>query len=85
MVVDRRGIHRAHKLASTLEHWHGRFRFHMLPAHGGPHLNPIEGFWRVMKDRIGAGRGFAHLHLLYQRTRQVLLAHQERPISAWYW
>ncbi len=42
MVVDRSGIHRAHKLASTLEHWHGRFRFHMLPAHCGHHLNPIE-------------------------------------------
>jgi hypothetical protein len=32
----------------------------------------IEGFWRVMKDTIGAGRCFPALHLLYQRTRQVL-------------
>jgi hypothetical protein len=23
----------------------------------------IEGFWRVMKDAIGAGRSFANLHL----------------------
>ena len=29
----------------------------------------IEGFWRVLKDTIGAGRCFANLHLLYQRTR----------------
>jgi hypothetical protein len=45
----------------------------------------IEGFWRVMKDTIGAGRCFANLHLLYQRTRQVLMAHQERPIYAFRW
>ena len=71
MVVDRSGIHRAHKLDATLEHYHGKFRFHFLPAHCGHHLNPIEGFWRVMKDMIGAGRCFPHLHQLYQRTRQV--------------
>jgi transposase len=85
MVVDRSGIHRAHKLDSTLEHWHGQFRFHMLPAHCGHHLNPIEGFWRVMKDRIGAGRCFPDLHQLYQRTRRVLMAHQERPIYTFHW
>ena len=49
MVVDRSGIHRAHKLTSTLAHWQGQFRLHLLPAHCGHHLNPIEGFWRVMK------------------------------------
>jgi len=85
MVVDRSGIHRAHKLDVTLDHYRGKFRFHFLPAHCGPHLNPIEGFWRVMKDTIGAGRCFANLHLLYQRTRQVLMAHQERPIYACHW
>jgi hypothetical protein len=45
----------------------------------------IEGFWRVMKDTIGAGRYFANLHLLYQRTRQVLMAHHERPIYEFHW
>ncbi len=55
-----------------------------LPAHCGPHLNPIEGFWRVMKDAIGAGRCFPDLHQLYQRTRHVLMAHQERPIYAFH-
>jgi transposase len=85
MVVDRSGIHRAHKLDATLDHYHGKFRFHFLPAHCGHHLNPIEGFWRVMKDTIGAGRCFADLHLLYQRTRQVLMAHQERPIYEFHW
>ena len=85
MVVDRSGIHRAHKLDATLDHYHGKLRFHVLPAHCGHHLNPIEGFWRVMKDRIGAGRCFADLHQLYQRTRQVLMAHQERPIYAFQW
>jgi hypothetical protein len=48
MVVDRSGIHRAHKLDATLDHYQGKFRFHFLPAHCGHHLNPIEGFWRVM-------------------------------------
>jgi len=35
----------------------------------------------VMKDRIGAGRCFLDLHQLYQRTRRVLMAHQERQVS----
>jgi transposase len=85
MVVDRSGIHRAKKLASTLAHYDGQFRFHLLPAHCGHHLNPIEGFWRVMKDAIGAGRCFGDLTQLYQRTRQVLRAHQERPIYEFHW
>jgi len=45
----------------------------------------IEGFWRVMKEKIGAGRCFANLQLLYQRTRQVLMGHHERPIYAFHW
>jgi transposase len=85
MVVDRSGIHRAHKLDTTLAHYHDKFRLHFLPAHCGHHLNPIEGFWRVMKDAIGAGRCFRDLAALYQRTRQVLLAHQERPIYEFHW
>jgi IS1 family transposase len=85
MVVDRSGIHRAHKLDATLDHYHGKFHFHFLPAHCGHHLNPIEGFWRVMKDAIGAGRCFGDLTQLYQRTRQVLMAHQERPIYEFHW
>ena len=85
MVVDRSGIHRAHKLDATLEHYHSKFRLHFLPARCGHHLNPIEGFWRVLKDTIGAGRCFPALHQLYQRTRQVLMAHQERPIYAFHW
>jgi hypothetical protein len=85
MVVDRSGIHRAHKLDATLEHYHGKLRCHFLPAHCGPHLNPIAGFWRVMKDAIGAGRCFPDLPQLYHRTRQVLMAHQERPMYAFHW
>jgi len=85
MVVDRSGIHRAGKLTSTLAHYKGKFQFHLLPAHCGHHRNPIEGFWRVMKDAIGAGRCFHHLAQLYQRTRQVLMAHQERPIYEFHW
>jgi hypothetical protein len=85
MVVDRSSIHRAKKLASTLAHYEGQFQFHLLPARCGHHLNPMEGFWRVLKDRIGAGRCFPALHQLYQRTRHVLIAHQERPIYAFHW
>ena len=85
MVVDRSGIHRAHKLATTFDHDDGKLRFHFLPAHCGHHLNPMEGFWCVLKDCMGAGWCFAHLHLLYHRTRQVLMAHQERPIYAFHW
>ena len=85
MVVDRSGIHRAHKLDATLDHYQGTFRFHFLPAHCGHHLNPIEGFWRVMKDTIGAGRCFGNLQQLYQRTRRVLMVHQERPIYEFHW
>jgi hypothetical protein len=85
MVVDRSGIHRAHKLDATLDHYQGKFRCHCLPAHCGHHLNPIEGFWRVMKDAIGAGRCFPELSQLYKRTRQVLMAHHERPIYEFHW
>jgi hypothetical protein len=45
----------------------------------------IEGFWHVMKERIGAGRCFPDLHQLYQRTRRVLMAHHERPIYTFHW
>jgi hypothetical protein len=45
----------------------------------------IEGFWRVMKDAIGAGRCLRDLPALYQRTRHVLMAHQERPIYEFHW
>jgi hypothetical protein len=85
MVVDRSGIHRAHKRDATFDHYQGTLRFHFLPAHCGHPLNPIEGFWRVMKDAIGAGRCFPDLQQLYHRTRQVLMAHQERPMYAFHW
>jgi DDE superfamily endonuclease len=85
MVVDRSGMHRAPKLDATREHDHNKLRCHCLPAHGGHHLNPSEGFWRVMKDAIGAGRCFGDLQQLYWRTRQVLIAHQERPLYAFHW
>jgi hypothetical protein len=67
------------------DHYREKCRFHFLPPHCGHHLNPIEGFWRVMKDTIGAGRCCADLHLFYQRTHQVLMAHHERPISTFRW
>jgi len=85
MVVDRSGLHRAHQLDATFDHYHGTFRFHFLPARCGHHLNPIEGFWRVMKDAIGAGRCVSDLQQLYKRTRHVLMAHQEQPIYAFSW
>jgi hypothetical protein len=85
MVADRSGIHRAHKLDATFAHYQGKFRIKFLPAHSGHHLNPMEGFWRAMKDAIGAGRCLGDLHHLYQRTRQVLMAQQEKPIYAFYW
>jgi hypothetical protein len=84
-VVERSGIPRAHKLAATREHYHNKLRLHVLPAHGGPHRKPSEGFWRVMQDGMGAGRCGADLHRLYHRTRQVLMAHHERPIYALHW
>jgi hypothetical protein len=40
----------------------------------------MEGAWRRIKEGMGAGRGFGELHQLYPCTRQVLMAHQERPI-----
>jgi hypothetical protein len=61
MVVDRSGLHRVGKLASTLAHYDGQLPLHMLPAHCGHHLNPIAGFWRAMKDAIAPAvvAGFA--------------------------
>ena len=80
MVADRSGSHRAKALHSLYDHYRGRFRLQLLPAHDGHKLNPIEGFWRVMKDALGTGRCFDTLHQLYQRTRRVLLNHQQQPI-----
>jgi transposase len=85
MVVDRSGIHRAHKLDATLAHYHDTLRFYCLPPHCGHHLTPIEGCWRVMKAAMGAGRCFPELSQLYKRTRQVLMAHHERPIYEFHW
>ena len=85
MVVDRSGIPRAHKLDATLDHYHGQLPFSMFPPHCGHHLHPIEGFWRARKDAMGAGRCLRDLPQLYQRTRQVLMAHLARPISAFSW
>jgi hypothetical protein len=42
----------------------------------------MEGFWCVLKDRIGAEWCFPDLPQLSQRTRHVRRAHQERPIDA---
>ena len=67
------------------DHYRDKFRFHFLPPPCGHHRNPIAGFWRVMKDTIGAGRCFPDLLQLYQRTRHVLRAHQERPIYEFHW
>ena len=85
MVVERSGIHRAPTLDATLDPSHGTCRCHGVPAHGGPHLNPMEGFWRVMKDTIGAGRCFGHLQQFSQRPHRVLMGHQAHPISAFPW
>jgi DDE superfamily endonuclease len=85
MVVERSGIQRAHKLDAPLEPYPNKCRFHFFPAQCGHHLNPIEGFWRVMKDAIGAGRCWRDLPTLYQRTRHVLMAHQERPSYEFHW
>jgi hypothetical protein len=40
----------------------------------------MASFWRVMKGTIGAGRCFAGLHQLYQRTQRVLLGPREQLI-----
>ena len=84
-VLDRSGIHRARQLAATLAHDKDKVELHFLPAHSGHPLNPIEGFWRRMKEVIGAGRCFEDLPQLYRRTRQVLMSHQERPIYEFSW
>jgi hypothetical protein len=72
-------------VTSCPNHCKDKFELHFLPAHSGHHLNPIEGFWRRMKEVIGARRCFENLHQLYRRTRQVLMSHQERPIYEFSW
>ena len=58
MVVDRSGIHRAHKLDATLDHYQGKFRFHFLPAHCGPpgassRKFTVSSKWSVLKELEG--------------------------------
>jgi hypothetical protein len=85
MGVARSGIHRARTWASTLAPSQDKCEWHCLPAHSAHHLHPIEGFWRRMKEGMGAGRCFESVHQLYQRPRHVLRAHQERPIYEVSW
>jgi hypothetical protein len=85
MVVDRRGMHRAHKVAPTLARWAGQVRLPFLPAHRGHHLKPLAGCWRVLKSPGGAGRSWSTVRSFYQRTRPVLMAHQLKPISTFHW
>jgi hypothetical protein len=59
-VGERRGLPRAHQLDAPLAHSHSKGRCHVFPAHCGHHLNPLAGFWRVMKDASGAGRCLAN-------------------------
>jgi hypothetical protein len=45
------------------------------------HFNPMEGFWRAMKDAIGAGRCLSDLHQLYQRAHGAAgAAHLQVPL-----
>ena len=48
-------------------------------------LRPIEGFWRVMNEALGAGRCVDEIQQLYQGTRRVLLNHQADPIYHFSW
>jgi hypothetical protein len=84
-VVERSGLQRAHQLDAPLDHYRGTLRFHGFPAHCGHHLHPLAGFWRVLKEKSGAGRYVPDLSHLSQRTRRVRMAHQERPISEFHW
>ena len=70
---------------NSIIEYQDKFRLKLLPAHSGHHLNPMEGFWRTMKDAVGAGRCLSDLQQLYQRTRQVLMAQQEHPIYEFHW
>ena len=85
MVGNRSRSYQSHRIDAPLDHSQGQFHCHFLPAHCGPYLNSIAGFWRVLQDAIGAGRCFPDLHQLCQRTRQGLVAHQERPIYVLLW
>ena len=62
-----------------------RLRLQFWPARAGHHLNPIAGFWRVLQDKLGAGRCFPDFQQLYWRVRRVLRAHHEQPIYACRW
>jgi hypothetical protein len=45
------------------------------------HFKPMEGFWRAMKDAIGAGRCLSDLHQLYQRAHGAAgAAHLQVPL-----
>src|SRR5262249_12391894 len=53
MVSERSRSHQSHRLDATLDHSQGQLHYHFLPAHCGPYLNSIEGFWRVLQAAIG--------------------------------
>ena len=57
----------------------GTFQVELFSSGGTP------GTDHDQLEVIGAGRCFEDLHQLYQRTRQVLWSHQERPIYEFSW
>jgi hypothetical protein len=81
---DRSGRPRAHTLAATRAPGRARLRLQGWPARCGHPLHPLEGFGRVLQDGLRAGRCFPALQPLSQRTRRVLMAPQEQPISAFH-
>lgn len=85
LVHDGSGIHKAEKIKKFLEKNKGRIREFKLPAHSGHRLNVMEGFWKVLKDRVNARKSYEDLHLLRDQTRQVLTQHRETPIFHFSW
>jgi len=83
--VERSGRQRAHQRDTPCDHDAGPGRWPCLPAPGGPHRKPSAGCWRVRQDVMGAGRCCSARPPLSWRTRQVLMAYQERPLSALHW
>jgi hypothetical protein len=59
LVVERYESPQTHMLDPPLKHDHGQMRFPGFPAHGGPHLHPIEAFWQVRKTSAVLDDGVA--------------------------
>lgn len=85
LVQDNSKIHKSKRVNRFLEKNKGKLRIYYLPERAGHRLNPIEGFWKVLKGKVNVGTSYESLHLLHRQAYNVLTQHRISPIFNFSW